>query len=243
MKSVLNPAAWATLVSLGAALLASCSGPQSSTGGGSAIPSVPAPRYAAPDAQSGTSWMSPDAQNVKELIYLSDAATNSVFVYDYSTSKPIGRLMGFDDPAGQCVDAQGDVWITSSHARTVVQYPHGAIRPARTLTTQGAPVGCAVAPNGDLAIAENPGSEDILGGISIFKHASTLTARYSSPACGLIFPPGYDNKGNLFVECKDGDLTNVYEVLSGARSLERVQLNRTIYAPGGVAWDGKYITL
>jgi hypothetical protein len=58
----------------------------------------------------GKSWMAPGAEKIKELLYVSDAATDDVFVYDYASGNEVGKLTGFDQPLGS---ASTD-WVTSS---------------------------------------------------------------------------------------------------------------------------------
>ncbi|MGB6643568.1 MAG: hypothetical protein WBE35_00915, partial [Candidatus Cybelea sp.] len=107
----------------------------------------------------------------------------------------------------------------------------------------GYSIGCAVSPNGDLAVANFSGANGI-GDVQVFKHASGTPTEYSNEEYSYFWPPGYDNNGNLFVEAQtyNGGV-GVAELLAGGSSLEPVSINQTIHYPGSVMWDGKYITL
>ena len=65
-----------------------------------------------PDAAA--SWIAPDAGASTQLLYVSDWATNAVYIYNYATHASAGKLTGFHAPYGQCVDGSGNVWITES---------------------------------------------------------------------------------------------------------------------------------
>jgi hypothetical protein len=67
----------------------------------------------------GGSWMLPNAKK-KDLLYISDSfpyGSNDVFVYSYPKGKLVGKLTGFNEPSGNCVDKAGNVFITNFGAR------------------------------------------------------------------------------------------------------------------------------
>jgi len=86
-------------------------------------------QVARPDRED--SQMSPTATSIKTLLYISDFVTNDVFVYNYDTGTSVGKLTGFDWPAGQCVDAKGNVWITSILGNAVYEFSHGGRKPIK----------------------------------------------------------------------------------------------------------------
>ncbi len=258
MTSIHRISAGAAGLCIAAVALAACGGAHSSLAGPSVLPdqtsgipdrSSAAANSAAADVQPEKSWMVPTAATVKKLIYLSDAGRNAVVVYDYATGKQLGLLTGFHNPAGQCVDRRGDVWIADSDAHALVEYRRGALAPAQRLSTSGRPVGCSIAPNGNLAAAEDPALEDAGSAVAVWSAAaraaaySPHAASFAVPNCDLLSPPGYDNHNNLYLECTIADLSSIRELPAGARTLRKVSFNRSIVAPGGVMWDGKYITL
>jgi hypothetical protein len=250
MTSIYRISAQAVVFSAAAAALAACTGANSSLAGPAVIPDQGSgAQNSASHSASDRSWMIASAATIKKMLYLSDAGRGAVLVYDFGTGKQLGMLTGFQAPAGQCVDKKGDVWIADSDARSLVEYPRGVTTPIRTVSTGGHPIGCSVAPNGDLAAAENPGSEDEPSSVVVWSanaSAGAYTApraTFAVPNCVTLSTPGYDNHNNLYLECMIADLTNVYELRNGAHSLQKISFNRSIAIPGGVMWDGKYITL
>lgn len=173
------------------------------------------------------------------VMYLSDEAENVVDEY----TATLVTLTGFNAPYGECVDARGNTWITNFSGESAAEYARGGTKPIATLNTNGYSIGCSVSPNGDLAVANFAGANGI-GDIQVFKHASGAPTEYSNQEDYYFWPPGYDNKGNLFVEAQSyNGGVGVAELPAGGSSLEPVSVNQTIYYPGSVMWDGKYITL
>lgn len=249
MTSIVRFTAGAIGVYAVSAALAACSGTQPSVGGG-LIPNQAPVSGKAPAAHSTADrpWMDTSTATIKKLLYISDAGRNAVLVYDYALGKQVGMLTGFHNPAGQCVDRTGDVWIADMDARSLVEYSRGATKPMRTLNTTGRPMGCSVAPNGNLAAAENPGDEDAANAIAVWStgpngSTSPNAAVYVVPDCASLATPGYDNRSNLYLECSTADLTRIYEIRNGEHSLRQVVFNRSIAVAGGVMWDGNHITL
>ena len=224
------------------ALLAGCGGSQPASG---APGTMPQSRAMAAHADRGGSWMAPDARKIKKLLYVSDQITDYVYVYKYGKKERVGRLTGFRQPYGQCVDAQGDVWITDSLSSAVVEYAHGKSEPMATLSTGygNDPVGCSVAPNGDLAVVNSPNGS-APGNVEVFQNASGPATVYSdSSACNLMFSPGYDLNDNLYVQGESKSYIGVCELPAGGGSLAPVGSNVNLNYPGSVMWDGKYIAL
>ncbi|MBV8197427.1 MAG: hypothetical protein JO263_04790 [Candidatus Eremiobacteraeota bacterium] len=184
----------------------------------------------------------------RKLIYLSEwriGRPDVVIVYDYRTRQRVRTLQGFNEPTGQCVDAAGDIWIAQADGYSVTEYAHGGTTPIKTLHTSGRAFGCSVAPNGDLAVGNfDVGSAP--GSIQVFKNASEPGQQYVCPGYGYYDVPGYDGKGNLYVETlvdlRTGK-TGVCMLPAGGSALRPVTVNVTINSTGSVMWDGKHITL
>jgi hypothetical protein len=221
-------------------LLSGCGGSQTATTN-VVPPGVATAGYA---AQNG-SWMLRYAKTLNKLVYVSEWPHGPVSVYDYQTGTLVGQLEGFNEPTGFCVDAAGDVWIAQADGQSVTEYAHGGSSPIKTLHTSGRAFGCSVSPNGDLAVANfDVGSAP--GSIQVFKNASGSPKQYTCPGYGYYEPPGYDGKGNLYVEV----LASLRELAfgacrlpSGGSALQPVKVNVTINSGGSVMSDGKYITL
>ncbi len=231
-----------------AAMLAGCGGLQPPVGASGAMPQSSA---IAGQAAHGASWMLPGAKR-RDLLYVSDAA-GPVYVYSYrSPRRQMGTLQGFNFPEGQCVDAAGDIWITDFRNHNIVKFAHGGSQPLKTLSTNeggGWPVGCSVSPNGDLAVSLSlQAAPSGGGGILVFKNASGTPTSYTNVDCLDPSSPGYDNKGNLYVEgvkITSGytSRAEVCELPAGGSALRHVSFNRKIRGLGSVMWDGKHIAL
>jgi hypothetical protein len=201
----------------GFAMLVGCGRSQPPIGAPGAMPQS---RAIVQHAARSKSWMLPEAKSIKRLVYASD--TQDVLVFDYDTGRQVGTLTGFQQPYGQCVDKDGNVFLTTEigSAGAVLEYRHGGSNPIKTFSTAGHPIGCSIAPKtGDLAGANGlPGD---LVDIQIWKHASGIPISYSNESdCSGMWPPGYDNKDNLFVET--GDQTSVCELPAKGGSLIKV---------------------
>ena len=210
---------------------------------GSRLLAMTTPNYVAkaqrPD--HGKSWMSPDAKNSKQLLYVSDWSSNDVYVFSYPQGGAVGRLKGFKEPYGQCVDSNGDIYVANFGGGSVVEYAHGGKQVIKTLSTGGNPIGCSIDKTGDIAVT-NFATPSGPGNVEIFKGGSGTPQRYGNNACYYMWPAGYDESGNLYVEGQNGAVS-VCELPSGGTSMNAVSFNKTIYFPGSVMWDGEYITL
>ncbi|MGC1379559.1 MAG: hypothetical protein WA814_00905, partial [Candidatus Baltobacteraceae bacterium] len=88
------------------------------------------------------------------LLYLSDVATNNVYIYSYPQGTLAGKITSMGKPRSECADTAGDVWIADVQAFQVVEYAHGERHPIAALSTFGAPRACSVDPkSGDLAVS------------------------------------------------------------------------------------------
>jgi hypothetical protein len=240
MKALSVAIAHALIVCTVFVFLGGCGGPQSQSAG------VAVPESGVSYAHHDGSWMNPNVINIVALIYVSSSYPNDrVFIYNYPQGRLQGEITGFLQPAGQCVDAKGNVYIANSGASSVVEIPRGGKNPIKTLGTNGFPIGCAVSPNGDLAVANSftPGAQD--GNIQVSKGASGVPKQYNNSDCVELFPPGYDKNGNLFTECYDPfkKTTKIAYLSSGGNSLQIALFKQKISQPGSIMWDGKYLAV
>jgi DNA-binding beta-propeller fold protein YncE len=195
------------------------------------------------------SWMARGTGSMN-LLYISDVTAGDLYVYSYPKAKLEGVVTGLSDPEGVCVDNSGDVWVANTSAQDVVEYAHGGTAPIATLSDSGYyPLGCAVDPTtGNLAVTniceEAYGQCVGNGNVLVFPDAENPPASYSDAALTQPFFCGYDNKGNLYVDGEYNDTSFAFaELRSGRSSFTNVTLDETIYQPGGVQWDGKYVAV
>jgi len=194
----------------------------------------------------GPSWMSP-ASSSSDLLYISDAGTNDVYVYSYPDLKLTGTLTGFHEPQGECSDANGDVYITNTDKRTIIEYAHGSSKRSKLLRDDGGyPLGCAIDPTtGNLAVTniyDQPGPGEVV----IYKNAIGKPKTYYISSEYFYYFDAYDSSGNLYVSGRGpkGGTFELSMLPSGGSSLEAMTLNGgTIYFPGTVAWVGGSLIL
>jgi hypothetical protein len=191
-------------------------------------------------------WMSPLARRRAKLLYVSAQNGSDVTVYDYASMKQVGMLTGFSSPAGQCVDAKGDVYIANDNG-VVDEYAHGGKKPIETFATSGNADGCSVDKANDLAVTDARGVSYTAGSVTIFPKGSTKGVVYSNPTdCYYLWTAGYDDKGNLVMvaENQASQSVTLCAVLKGSKSLTTLTASGfTIYSPAPTMWDGKYIAL
>ncbi len=189
----------------------------------------------------GHAWMDPSAKK-KRLLYTTDDSTNDVYVYTYPGGKLVGTLTGFAEPAGECTDKHGNVWIVNLEASNLIEYAHGGTVPIATLGDPNEyPYGCSVdKQTGNLAVSnfEAPGGG--YGSLAIYSHASGTPSIYSdSPTLATVRSTCYDDQGNVFV---DGTNTSgafaFAELPAGSGSFTNITLNQSISRAGGVACKG-----
>jgi hypothetical protein len=214
-----------------------------SLSGSMSLRAMTVPRYVVRPEHTdhSASWMSPAAKKAKELLYESDWSTNDVYVYRYPSGTLVGKLTGFKQPYGQCVDSLGNVYIANFSGESLVKYAHAGTTPIKTLTTTGSAIGCSVDKSGDVA-ATNFSANSAAGNIEIFKNGTGTPQTYADNACYYTWPAGYDNKGSLYVEGQNGAIS-VCELAAKSGSMSTVSINKTIYFPGSVMWDGDYLTI
>jgi hypothetical protein len=191
------------------------------------------------------SWMAPDAKK-HALLYISDQGTNDVYIYSYPGGALKGTLTGFDQPYGMCTDKAGDVFIANTQKQDVLEYRHGGENPIATLSDSGYyPVGCSVDPTtGNLAVTNFQALESKPGNVAIYAGAQGTPTSYSDSNMPLYEFCGYDDKGNLFIDGYNATGGFAFaELPTGSSNFTNISLNTTVYQPGAVQWDGKYVAV
>lgn len=190
----------------------------------------------------GKSWMKPNLMS-RTLLYVSDTSAHYVEVYIYPSLKYVGRLTGFEYPAGECVDKAGNVWIADAGAAAMYEYAHGGTSPIQTITEDMyIPSGCAIDPKtGDLAVANGNVQ------VEIFAAGSGSPTAYRDFNFSQTTSLSYDRSDNLFVDGLDTNgMFHYAELPAGGEAFTDITLNGFPIgnsSPGGVKWDGSYITV
>ncbi len=135
-----------------------------------AAPSEQRTALGAPNPERAKSWMLPEAKS-EDLLYIANVYT--ITVYSYPKGKLVGTFKDFYKPYGECVDKNGDVYITDSTFAKIYEYAHGGTKPIHTLKDPGyEPYGCAVDPTtGNLAVANYSDASARQGNLVIYHKA------------------------------------------------------------------------
>jgi hypothetical protein len=199
-------------------------------------------------AGGGPSWMLPDAKK-KDLLYITDSfpyGSNDVFVYSYPKGKLVGKITGFNEPSGECVDKAGDVFVTNFGASQILEYAHGGTSPINTLNDSGYyPLGCSIDPtSGNLAVTNRLSTSFTSGNVVIYPNASGTPVTFTAPNFYYYEYCGYDNLGNLYIDgTTKGSALEYAELGSGSSSFSSLTLNQKIGFPGAVQWDGSHLAI
>jgi len=225
------------LTASAAVSLAACGGSQPPIGALGAMPQASA---VVTHADRGTSWMLADAKS-KDLLYVCDIY--DVTVYSYPQGKLEGRLKGFYEITGECVDKRGHVFAVNAGGNDIIEYAHGGNAPIATLKAATSnPIGCAIDPiSGDLAVSGGTVSG---GNVAVYPHAKEPPTVYTNPSFRAFGWCGYDGSGDLYVNGASYSNTVVFaELQKGAGALTNITLDQSFQDTGGIQWDGKYLTV
>jgi hypothetical protein len=220
-------------ISVVVVLLCACGGPQPPIGAPGASPQTAA---LATHAESGTSWMLPEAKG-KDLMYVA-ADTGWIYITTYPDGAEVGsiNLYPYFSARGACADSSGNVWIAGV---ALVEFAHGATKPTETRQNGAEPFqGCAVDPlTGDLAATSYAEAK-----VLVWRQPRKTPKVYSERSASLRYC-GYDDRGNLFVDAVTDGAFLLLELVRGGHKLERLTFHKKISSPAEVQWDGRYITI
>ncbi|HEY6326073.1 MAG TPA: hypothetical protein VIW73_06090 [Candidatus Cybelea sp.] len=193
------------------------------------------------------SWMAPVA-SAGDLLYASDGASNTVYVFSYRRAELLGELTGLPgDALTVCSDREGDVFVGvyASGNNKIVEYAHGGTQPIETLSAPGEPTGCSVdAGTGNLAAAlytytSAPGS------VAVYQEAQGTPTVYTDPNIPYVSDCAYDDKGDLFVSGANDQGFALGELPAGGTTMQDILVKGKI---GGqffqpIGWDGRYLAI
>ncbi len=242
---------YALTIGAAAVLLPACGAWQPSTGAPNAInapllrPTLPRPLVTARERVRGGLAYSV----TKPLLYVTNytANYNDVKVYharDRSPSPVQTITAGIDSPIGDCLGADGTLYVTNEPADGpgwVSEYSYGQTQPLKTITKGiGSPAFCAIDAKGDLWVTN-------LSGPNVTEYRKGSTRPYSIITNGMVYPIGIaiDHFGNMYVSNGSGGSTlNVQVYSQGSKSPSRT-ITDGVTSPAGVAVDANgtlYVT-
>ncbi len=177
------------------------------------------------------------------LLYL--AGGSGVSIYTFPVIREYGSLDVYGFETYLCSDKAGNVWVAEWDNYYVVEYSHGGTKPIKTLTNAARyAMGCSVDPTtGNLAVANMIDQTGPPGNLFVYSPTGSV-AGYASPKYEYYWSPGYDDRGNLFVEATTFDGKNqLVELPKGGSNLQTVHMSQAIHYPAGVQWDGTYLAV
>ena len=134
-----------------------------------------------------------------QLLYVSDATTGYVDVFELPTGKLVQVITGLGQPYGECVDASGNVYVADIRQSVVGEYAHGGKYPIKVLNDNGYnPVDCSVDPTtGNLAVTNSNSAQDGAGDVAIFVKARRVPGHFRDRSIAAYEYCSYDGKGNF----------------------------------------------
>lgn len=150
-------------------------------------------------------WLSPQAAEGTNLVYVSSQEGSTGFVNVYpaggQAQLPIGTIVdGINLPAGLALDSNRTLYVANSGNNTVTAYPEGQKSPSVTYTDGiGTPQGVAVGPDGTLYVANETGSSSGAGTVTEYPPGSTSPSLTISLPGELAFAVALDSSGQLYV--------------------------------------------
>jgi hypothetical protein len=207
------------------------------------IPQFSSPKLNAQQRAVLNNKMNPNIA-IGPLLYISDAGTNTVYIYRYKFNFVVGFVnsitTGLNEPQGMCEGkskapgtvGKSIVWITNTLSQQIYGYtaPGGIPNTSPTYVVNVLdpdpgyfPVGCSLDPvTGNLAVTDITDALGGVGNVAIFSPATQATSNappdhtYFAPNIYRYYFTGYDGSGNLFVDGFDNALVNfVYDELPG----------------------------
>lgn len=193
------------------------------------------------------SWMRADLVG-QPLLYVTNA--DSVSIYSGLGSSAltlVGEIFGFQNPVGECTDAQGDVFVVDGPPRVIDEFAYGSIVAKSVITDNlGGPYACAVDPaSGRLAVtnlANASGGEP--GNVLVYPSSTGTPVEYSDPQMNEPLFCTFDKRGNLIVDAYDSSFDPIMgelrETGKNVKTLTWSGLDsRKEYEPSGLVPDGQ----
>ena len=173
-----------------------------------------------------------------DLLYASQGT--EVLVFSYPALQLVGRLTGFSNPDGICVDAASNVWIVDSWPGKLVQYAHGGKAPLRSIDWKGGglPYSCAIDPaTQNLAVTGD-------NFLAVFPNEQSPPTTYtlSSSEWDGLKGGTYDNAGNFFAvgfyAVQNQWRSELAELPSGGNNVEAVLFDQDV-GLSAAQWNGQ----
>jgi hypothetical protein len=172
-------------------------------------------------------------------LYVSDKTNNVVDVFAYPSGTPVGGLTGFNSPQGLCANSSGDVFVTNTGTSQIYVFPPGSGTQLATVNDYGElPMGCAVAPNGELAVTNLSPVGGGSGSVSLYNGSLQGPTIITSSAFESMYFDGFDNQNNLFIDgTNSSGGFQLGKLPAGSGTIQPITVTgATIGSPGGVQY-------
>ena len=173
-------------------------------------------------------------------LFVSDAGTGEIYVYEIPSLKLVAILQGFAQPRGECADGKGNVFAVDGSTDIIYKLSYAGRTENRLNDTTGTPDGCAWDPkNADLAVFNVVGTQSKPGAVLIYHHGAGSPKTYGNPKQYYYEFGGYDGAGNLFFDGSDASGKFMLSELpvKGSTAQTIAVSGAKIYGPGMVQWD------
>jgi hypothetical protein len=201
-----------------------------------------------PAARSVSHPVKAEALSRADLLYVTDSHDNDAYVISLPSGKLVGKLTGFNQPLGECLDRNADVFIVDAQDSEIRAYRHNARSAFRVLNDHPwIPVGCAIDPTtGNLTVANCCG-QSADGSLAIYPRAQGSPKYYQEPGIKAYWYCAYDSQGNLFVSALGNTSYNyqLLEIPHGGSGFVHVTLHPSITGDVSLPlfWDGTYLAI
>jgi hypothetical protein len=203
------------------------------------------PRAGAPANYLETPLGPLTSAGAKNLEYIINNYGSYASVFDYPAS--VEQVGTVTNVGGQgCTNALNGygkkiVWIVAGYNQIDEYKVKDTLVRSLSVDSDSFPSSCAMNSAGDLAVGILQGTNS--GDMVIFKHARGSGTVIPTPLHKEYFD-GYDDKGNLFFDGYDDNYAiTLAEIPKGSNTAIRIAFTDTIYFPGSVQWDGKYLAV
>ena len=170
-----------------------------------------------------------------DYFYIPSARNGNVYLAPWHIGRKHDQtISGLDQPNGVC--GSSNIWVAT--ASDLIEYGQGGTTPIGSLN--GSAFSCAIDPNGGNLAATWANT------VSVWRNAQGIPTTYLLSRDVTLRYCGYDNAHNLFVDGYSGNKTRnlvFAELASGASTLQQLSVRADVGIPGGVAFDGTYVSL
>jgi DNA-binding beta-propeller fold protein YncE len=199
------------------------------------------PQRAAPyDAPPVAGTPAPRVPSPTGLLYVSGYDCNCIQIYDQAgkNQQPIGQIGKLTHPQGLFVDANEQLWVSNTGARTVLMYKRGATKPSLLLNDpREYPVDVAVHTDGTVFVANTVTAGFKAGDVVVYAAgAKNPTSKLVDPHFSRVIGVAVDAKKDVFVSYIDTkNRGRVDEFIAGSTIATRLGI--TVNFTGGIVLD------